>query len=180
MLAAGQALHGATASAAPIAGAERSGAGASRAVVEHRLRAVAGGRAVHPANIAGSKPDQGKSREPAAERRVVIEDRAVPNCGKRGGAGGSSPGWVMTAATLTGSVPPSTRSAWARVSAVAPDFEMTRNPVRSRSDPLEDAIQAVAVSVAQEEKPLVVRSRSPSSAWPPRLAPPVPSTTRWR
>ena len=51
---------------------------------------------------------------------------------------------------------PSTSNAWARVSAVAPDFEMTRKPVRSRFGTAKNAIEAVAVAVVQKQKPLVV------------------------
>ena len=41
---------------------------------------------------------------------------------------------------------------------MAPDFEMTRKPVRSRPGPLQHAVEAVGVAVVQDQKPLALRA----------------------
>ena len=68
MLAAGQACMAQTASAAPIAGAESSGVGASRAALSTACAPSRAAAPSTPANIAGSSPtrESAENRPPSA------------------------------------------------------------------------------------------------------------------
>ena len=171
-----------------MAGSTLSGASAARAASSTSAAPTRTCAGSSPAIAAGSSP----TSDSAAYRPPIAGSWSRTRMAKRAARRRSalSPGSVMAVNRDDISASPSaprTASAqtrnWVRVSAVVPDFEITKNPVRASSSPASRASKLCGSTLSMNRirgapgrgpKPV---SASAQRVRPPRLEPPVPSTT---